>query len=253
MLNFSRTMVGLAGAMVLLATATNAQVNDFRVETDIYFSSQKGPPDRQSVTLFQSGIYYDYALDDPTAVTIIDPDQGRIILLDTKRNIKTTLQMQELLEVVEAARLQASSSAELAEIVQAANNVQFDEQQKSISVGSSPMLYNARTQQPPNASIAEQFAAFANWSARLNAVHTSRRPPFIRLRLNDELAQRGLLPAEITLTTHANGKQSQTVRSRLIAHWQLSAADNDKIRQTNELLQRLSEVKTALFFAQQAK
>jgi hypothetical protein len=242
----------LLGSLIVLGSFSNlqGQQQDFRVETDIHFDNQKGAPTKQSVTLFRGGLYYDYSLDDPTAITIIDPAQERIILLDIKRNIKTTINTRELLELVEAAKTQAQTSPELVELVSAANNVMFDPAKNTIVVGSSQMQYQSTTQQPPGALMAQQYADFASWSARLNAVYTSKRPPFVRLQLNKELADRGLMPAEITLSTGANGKSAQT-RSRLLAQWQLSPADLEKIQQTNEKLVRLNDVKQMLFFAQQ--
>ncbi len=212
----------------MLMSVAQAQQPSFRIDTDLHFGKSVAPS-KQSLTLFSDGVYYDFSKDDPTAITIIDPQRNRIVLLDGKRNIQTTIDMTELSKIVESAKMQANSP-DLKLLIKASEQVVFDDQTSTCTVGIKQINYVATTQKPPESIIAQQYADFANWSARLNAVHEAQRPPYVRMRLNDELGSRGLIPAEIEIsTTLASGKPS-TARCRLIALWLLSRDDQAAIK-----------------------
>jgi hypothetical protein len=237
---------------VLACTAMSAalgQQPDFRIDTDIHFGTEQAPA-KQSLTLFSEGVYYDFSRDDPTAITMIDPQRNRIILLDGKRNIQTTIDMSELSQYVQSAKEQAVSP-DLKLLLKASEQVVFDDQNRTCTVGIKQINYVATTQEPPKAAIAQQYAEFANWSARLNAVYPPQRPPYVRMRLNDELGARGLLPAEIEInTTLASGKPS-TARCRLIALWRLSRDDQAAIKSVGEKLAKYGKLDPAKYFAEQ--
>jgi len=222
----------------------------FRIETDIHFGNEKAPA-KQTLTLFSEGVYYDFSLDDPTAITMIDPQRQRIVLLDAKRHIKTTIDANELFKYVDSAKKQATSP-DLVLLLKASDQVSFDEQSQICTVGIPQMQYHATTQKPRDPSMAEQYADFANWSARLNAVYPPQRPPYVRMRLNDELALRGLLPAEIEITTKPVSGKSMVARCRLLALWKLSNDDQAKIKNVGEKLAQFNELDPSLYFAEQA-
>jgi hypothetical protein len=236
--------------MVLWASMSiaTAQQPAFRIATDIYFGDEKAPA-KQSLTLFSEGVYYDFSLDDPNEFAIVDPLQERIILLDQKRSIKTTINTVELQKYVEAARRQAAAT-DLALLLNAADTVRFDEAAGTISVGLEQMLYRSTLQEPQDARMATQYADFANWSAQLNAVYPPHRPPYVRMRLNDEIATLGQLPREIVLTKSVSGKSDKT-RCRLIADWQLTNDDKARIKSATAKLEQFNEITTPLYFAQQ--
>ncbi len=236
----------LAWAVMSIALG---QQPGFRIDTDIHFANEK-EPSKQSLTLFSEGVYYDFSKDDPTAITMIDPQRNRIILLDGKRNIQTTIDMTELSKYVESAKLQADSP-DLKLLLRASEQVAFNDQTSTCTVGIKQISYVATTQKPPESTIAQQYADFANWSARLNAVYPPQRPPYVRMRLNDELGNRGFLPAEIEITTtHASGKPT-TARCRLLALWLLSRDDQAAIKNVGEKLAKYSKLDPAKYFAAQ--
>jgi hypothetical protein len=158
--------------------------------------------------------------------------------------------MAELSKYVESARLQADSP-DLKLLLKASEQVAFDDEEGTCTVGIKQINYVATTQKPPTAIIAQQYADFANWSARLNAVYPPQRPPYVRMRLNDELGSRGFLPAEIIITTTlASGKPS-TARCRLLALWLLSKDDQAAIKSVGEKLAKYSKLDPGKYFAEQ--
>ena len=221
----------------------------FRIDTDIHFGNEK-EPSKQSLTLFSEGVYYDFSKDDTTAITMIDPQRNRIILLDGKRNIQTSIDMAELEQYVQSAKLQAASP-DLKLLIKASEQVTFDDKTNTCTVGIKQINYVSTTQKPPEAIIAQQYADFANWSARLNAVYPPQRPPYVRMALNDELGKRGIVPAEIEITTTLASGKPTTARCRLIALWRLSRDDQAAIKSVGEKLAKYSKLDTAKYFAEQ--
>jgi hypothetical protein len=71
------------------------------------------------------------------------------------------------------------------------------------------------------------------------------------MRLNTELGSRGLLPAEIVIsTTLASGKPT-TARCRLIALWLLSKDDQTAIKGVGEKLAKYNKLDPGKYFAEQ--
>jgi len=255
-----KTLISLSSGLFasgLLVCATlsiaAAQQPGFRIETDILFGDEKAPA-KQTLTLFSEGVYYDFSIDDPTAITMIDPQRNRIVLLDAKRNIQTVLDTNEMHKYVESAKLQANSP-DLQLLLKASEQFSFDEQTGKCTVGIPQMQYIATSQQPTDkhwaGQIAAQYADFANWSARLNAVYPPQRPPYVRMRLNDELGSRGLLPAEIEITTKPISGKPMIARCRLLAIWKLSSDDQAKIKSVGEKLAQFNKLEPGRYFAEQ--
>ncbi len=217
----------------------------FRVDTYIYQDAKKEPV-KETLTLFYEGAYYDFAMDATQAVTFIDPRRGRIVLLSPRRQIKTSFHTASLLNDVSEARTKITNS-ELASVLEAVNKVTFDDQSGKLKVGDTTLSYEATLQTPKETSMALQYADFADWSARLNAVLPPHFPPYLRLELNRQIATRGMLPQTILRVTLHNNRKS-VIRSELTAIGLLSRDDNDKIQSVGELLQTCKEVPAAEFF-----
>lgn len=226
--------------------AAKAAATAFRVDTDVYAEGTKEPV-KQTLTLFSEGVYYDFAIDQTQAVTVIDPLHGRIILLSPQGQKKTTLKTSELLTYLTQARQQVAST-ELATMLAAAAQVNFDPQQNKLRVGDETLYYEATLQRPKDASMAAQYAEFADWSARLNAILPPKFPPYLRLELNKQIAERELLPEAIyRVSTH--NKHTSTLRAQLIANGRLSTEDTDKLSKVGALLQTCKEVPIEEFFS----
>lgn len=246
-----KNFVSLTSGTIAWAVMSVAlgQQPGFRIDTDIHFGNEKAPS-KQSLTLFSEGVYYDFSKDDPNAITMIDPQRNRIVLLDGKRNIQTTIDMDELSKYVESAKQQATTP-DLKLLLKASEEVVFDDKTNECTVGIKQIKYIATTQKPPESTIAQQYAEFANWSARLNAVYPPQRPPYIRMRLNDELASRGFLPAKIDITTTLASGKATNARCRLLALWLLSTDDKSAIKSVGEKLAKYSKLDPSKYFAEQ--
>jgi hypothetical protein len=104
----------------------------------------------------------------------------------------------------------------------------------------SPQFKYVVTCVKPERSGAEQrYREFADWSARLNGIRPGNLPPFPRMELDQSLAAQGMLPEEIkrTITTsYLTGPRTETVRSRHLFNWTLSARDRALIEEVGDHL-----------------
>ncbi len=175
--------------------AQRAAAAAFRVDTDIYLKVNNTKPDKQTLTLFKEGVYYDFPMDDDKQpITMTDPTRGRIVVLSPSRQIKTQLKTADLLSHLEALKKDVGTNKELAGMLSASQKVSFDQNTNVLIVGDESLAYEATLQTARDASIAQQYADFADWYARINALLPPNFPPFVRLELNRQVAARGALP-----------------------------------------------------------
>lgn len=217
----------------------------FRVDTDI-FVADNAKPAKQNITLFHGGVYYDFSVGDALTVMVVDPTQKRISLLDAQQQIKTAIDIEKLSKRLEEARQQAGQS-ELLKVLQAAE-VKQEPSTGKITVGSSAFFYSATLQSPPDAQMAQQYAQFADWSAQLNSAYPPYQPPYLRLQLNEAIAEKGMLPSELIRTTNQNNQTSH-LRSRLHPTWELNTDDHQKIASARKMLNEFKEVSAQEYFS----
>lgn len=222
----------LFAALAAGAVSAPARAEDFRVETDVFVGNQKKPV-AQSLTLFASGLIYDFPLAGSEEVTVFDPVRGRFVLLDPPRKVKTTLAGQDILQFTAALKAHAQEAkGAVAFAAQPQFERSVDEQTGWLTLSSSILTYRAKGQLPKHASIVETYRQFADWYARLNATRPGGLPPFARMELNQALAGRGWVPEEVELTvastTPVVGK-NLVLRSRHHFNWLLSSTDRQRI------------------------
>ena len=78
----------------------------------------------------------------------------------------------------------------------------------------------------------------------MNVRYAGTYPPFGRLKLNDALQKRGLIPSEIEWTVLPQGRMLQTriLRSTHEYQWTLSTNDEKKVEQAQKQLVEFQEV-----------
>jgi hypothetical protein len=213
----------------------------FRVNTDIYDDVSK-PPIKRSLTLFYEGVYYDLDDLDSSQVTVIDPVRSRIILIDRTRKIQTRLSMPEVDKKVSAALLQMDPK--LSKFLTTSNLKSSSDD--VVVVGNENLKYECRLLQVPDPSISEQYATFADWSARINAIIPPSRPPFLRLQLNQAIRDRTAIPEELERITNYNGKESK-LTCRILPNWKLSTDDVKTIERIGGMLTQFEQTDIETF------
>ena len=193
----------LAWLLVLGCLGAVAPADDFRIETKV-FSGKSKIPLSQNTTLFYAGHVYDY-LSDPDRIAVFDKLHGRFILLDPKRKVKSEVATDDVLSFAEKFHASAaqSSNAFMKFAADPDFNVRFT-QEGELTLSSEHMTYQLLTIPADTVEAGRQYREFSDWYARFNAMtHPGSTPPFARLCVNEELADRGLVPTEVQLTIPA--------------------------------------------------
>jgi len=187
----------------------------------------------------------------PREVAILDPSRGQITLLDERRRVKAVISTADLFQYT--ADLEAEAAKVKDAVVSFAARPQFEISAQEVMEGGEtltrltlagrPIEYVALGKQPENADAAKRYRHFADWYARLNATRPEGLPPAARLVLNGELADRGLLPLEVTRTiTPSSLSKKQVVRTRHLVNWALSGEDRKKLAQAGDWMAQFQPV-----------
>lgn len=232
--------LGVLFLIALSTTASYAQVG-FRVETDI-FSESFEQPVSQTVTRFLDGIGYDESRDADQDITMVDPARDRIVRLNEAEKLRTVVKITKLHELLKLAEAQAQSS-KLAVFVAGAAQVKADDDE--VTVGASPLIYQATLDRPSDLQEAKQFALtyrqFADATKLLNCFSGRSDPPFARLALNEAVQQKNALPKQIDLTAERGGEEVH-IKCVLNANWLLSKADRKRISEIQSMVATFEDV-----------
>ncbi len=96
--------LGIVG-LYLIAGATAATAEEFRVESKV-FSGKDEAPVSESLTLFADGRVYDF-LSSPREITVFDFIRGRIVLIDPVRKVRTEMTTEQLNDFIDKLRSHA--------------------------------------------------------------------------------------------------------------------------------------------------
>ncbi len=230
----------LCQTIVLLFLGSSAGLaQDFRIDTEVFIGKEKKPA-AETLTLFASGQIYDFLLQEPEEITLLDPVRGRLTMLDKARQIKCGLNTQELLDLSLAYETQAGESkdalfgfAARPDFAVTSEEVRENGQDLvKLSLVGKPLEYHAVGRRPERLEAVRSFRYFADFMARLNSQRPGNLPAGARLELNKQLAERELLPVEITRTipptNPLTGKRIE-VRSHHLVSWALSGEDRKRI------------------------
>jgi hypothetical protein len=216
---------------------------DFRIDTEIFVGQDKEPK-LQTLTIFADGRVYDFLQTEPRQITIFDPLRGQFTLLDESRRIKAAVTTKELL----ASMLELETrAAEKKERLLAFIKPQFEITSEDVTengqslvrvkLSSKSLEYAVLGQQPQRPEAVAVYRNFADWYARLNATLPGNLPAGARLPLNEALAERKLLPLEVTRTVTlmgALGKKTDVVRSQHRVNWVIAGKDRSEMERAGD-------------------
>lgn len=250
-------MVGIG-----LAMATSAPADDFRIETRVY-AGNAGDPLNSTTTLFRAGVVYDFPQTPlgPWEITIFDPARGRFTLLDTKRKMRTDLQLsrhddssQEMIvieDVIEAQRNRAreGDSPFLQFLADPEFEETYNEQTGKLELESAFMTYSLTTVPAQSTTAMRQYGDFADGFTKLSPVlEPAAPPPFARLVLNQALRDQGLIPDRVSMTArpdgNVGGKQEFHLRSEHDIKWKLEGED---VRRIEDVMNQIATFKRVSF------
>ncbi len=240
-----RTSVTFLLAVAALGAASGFVVcgatfgENFRVENAIYAGKEKEPC-VESTTIFYCGIVYDY-LKSPTEVTIFDKDNGRFVLLDLSRRMKTEVPAEKAVTLCEHLRTWAMAQSD--PLLRFLANPRFDEQYDASSgkliLSSEFVTYELATDSAESVEICRDYRQFCDWYCQLNTLlNPGSRPPFARMAVNAALERHQRFPKQVELTLRLNRfpPRRLTVHSEHQLVRKLVDSDRDRVAQTNQYL-----------------
>lgn len=234
---------------------------EFRVYTKV--SDLSGDSGREvvigtSLSLCHAGKVYDLINNGAeTEVIIYEPAHDRFVILNTTRNIATTVHFDEVRQKLELARhvtmkrieefQQMPSHAGEAFIQQLSFSLQpqleakIDDKAPRLTLGSPFLTYKVAGSSVEDAEVARFYLQYADAMARLNYVlHPQVLFPASRLLLNEHLRENQWMPIEVELQSKV-GKPLH-LRARHKIHWKLGAFERGLIHDWESLL-KSSDVK----------
>ncbi|WP_425617209.1 hypothetical protein NA78x_000882 [Anatilimnocola sp. NA78] len=228
----------LLSAALALATFGLAAGEDFRIDTELFIGSAK-EPFSENLTIFNEGEIYDFLLTNSEEITVFEPRQGKLTLLDVKRQLKATMDTKELLEA--ALSLQAKALEETDAVFRAAAKPEFIVKHEAfkengnkftrLKLEAKVIQYTAVGEKPRHPDAARDFRYFADWYARLNSVR-GNLPAGARLELNAAIFDQGLLPLRIERVVQSDKfHRKAEVHSKHLIVWRLSGEDQKRIEQ----------------------
>lgn len=229
--------------------AGSSSPTSFRINNKVYAGKEKNPVS-QSVTMFYKGRVYDF-MSNPDETIIFDPELQRFLIISalTKTQCAVTLDEVETFE-----RMMKEAIPKVKdEFIKSCLSPEFEISQDPETdewVYSAPRLtYRVKAQKEENPGDALRYAQFANKYALLNVILVPQSiPPFARIAVNNDLAQKRLIPGEITITLQAEVKPlsfnqgKETIRTTHVFVSGLGDYDMSKIRKAGENYGRFKQV-----------
>ena len=210
-------------ASVGLSAAKVATAQEIRIYTTIRdvsgtsstVSSDQGPIVVRSLMLFHAGKVYDY-IEPAREVTVYEPAHRRFTVLNPRRQLCSELTHDEIRQFLGLAEDEAQkrlafvpdeSSASARKALEFLRfqfqpdfESSFDNTRQQLKLTADNFEYVVDGFQPETPEVVEKYLQVADWMAQFNSVlHPQSLFPAPRLKLNQELRSRGLLPLAINL------------------------------------------------------
>lgn len=225
-------MIAVLLACVLVSADVSVPNLAFRVETDLYSGSET-QPSVQWITRFEGTIAIDSERDHPELAMLYDFSTGEVTKIDLRQQKKSTVSFGELENYVSNLRLGLTPEAAKSFGADAYPQKLPGDRWQAVLPG---WRYDVSGQIEPASQAAQRYAIFANNAARLNVIDHHGRPPFIRIKLNEELAQNRMLPLEIAVS----GNVAQKTRHKVSA--ELTEQDRRQIADIVNAMKKCTEV-----------
>ncbi len=231
--------------LLVSVVASQAVAQEMRVYTTVTDLASPEPHEvvARSVTLFHAGKVYDY-VDSVREVTLYEPGHRRFTLLSERRGAQAEVAHSEVRQYLSIAKQEVQKQLEAAgeQIgpsqvrslawrkfqIQPDFSISFDKTKSELVLLGKNCRYEANGVTPPSVEVVESYLRFADAMAELNSVlHPRALLPAPRLKLNEELRQRALLP--VTVEFRAELDRPLWLQARHEWTWQFSSKDRELI------------------------
>lgn len=240
---FSTGAVSAAASIALALSLTpSAMAVDFRVLTRIYVEGEDDPVS-ETTTVFKRGLVYDMPSAGGAVWTVMNPAEQKFVLLKAETKQKAVISFGEIQDLVTKFQ-QLGIDAGKTDVFAPEFKESVEQETNRLVFENAAMKYRVKALQPNQKDVVDQYRSFGDWFARLNLRYASNYPPFGRLKLNEALQKRSLVPSELELTLLPQGGNLKVtvLRSTHDYQWILSANDEKNVELAQRQLSLFSDV-----------
>lgn len=241
----------LVSAIVIFGMPAVAAATNFGIVTTVYDATEEeSPPLNETTTLFRNGVVYNFQ---PSAsrITIfrdrVAGSHGRFVLLDTAREVRSEVSTEQIASVM--TKLRKWSATQKDPFLKFTGNPIFQEtfepETGELSLTSEHLSYRVQTVPLDHPEVNSEMKAFLDGFAQLHTLLEAGLPPQPRLRLNEALSRRELLPVSVELSGDEDDRPS--LRAEHSVTWRLSKRDQIRIDDANDRLASYREVSNQEF------
>ncbi|WP_201767220.1 hypothetical protein [Rhodopirellula sallentina] len=212
--------------------------------THIYQGDHPAPVDTHHV-VYENGSYYDFSNDESQPWTIFDLQASRVILLDRKRQLRTSVPTKDLIQLAARAEAEITDPTDRDRYGMDAVPSRTNEGQFSVSYADT--VYRVTGIRPDVPALAVEYGRFVDWACRLNVARPRGVPPFARMKLNAVMTSAKMLPVEtaVTLTRHIGADRTPAkirLRSTTTIDRQLTDAMTQRINDAKSMRVLFQEI-----------
>ena len=226
---FSLTAFAL---LIVFGCCDYANGQQFKIESQIYINGED-QPSSSNTTMFSDGLVFDFQTKGTQSheVTILQPKQHQVILLDRLRRMKLVLDDVQLIKMADALRRETSQDKRSGFLV----NERFEEMLSldngAATLKSPTVAYSLRGSRPTNFKVFPIYSNFIESFTRMQVSDPHAFSPFPRMKLNETIRKLGWIPSEVKVTFKSNPlmKEGLTATSKHTFIEGLSSADLAKI------------------------
>ncbi|QDT04469.1 hypothetical protein K227x_28600 [Rubripirellula lacrimiformis] len=204
----------------------------FTVTVKTFVGAQSDPIAEHRI-VFDNGLIYDLPQIDSATVTVYDPAQGHVTLMDRPRQVQSTISIDDLVKITAQARASADTPDKQEQLGLTAT-VQKSNRMIGYSIHFAGATYHMSTQKPAHPTMASEFGQFSDLAARMNLVRQSWLPPFARMTLSDRITAAGEIPLETSLTIQRGDRTDEYRTTMLIG--ELTEDDAKSIQEVRGML-----------------
>lgn len=210
----------------------NAQSVPFCVSVKTFVGSSVQPAAENRI-VFDNGLVYELPQLDPSTLTLYDPSQGLVTLLDRTNQVQSVVRIDDLVTATAQARA-AADTDEKREQIGLNARVRTSDRMIGYSIEFGGAVYHTSTQKPSSSSMASEFGRLSDLAARVNLVRRHPLPPFARMTLNDRITSAGEIPLETTLSL-TRGDRTDEYRS-VMTIGEITPADQTAMKEVQGMM-----------------
>ena len=214
-----------------------------RIDVDIY-AKENAPPLEQYKTYFTETLTIETDHSN-SLVKILDRTNRTLTVADNNRRVCFVIELESLdsmLAELNAMTLKSSRKPETKEDVHVVKS-------EVVRIENEQVAYEAKLDKGPFIELTLRYLEHVDWATKISAVFPPKRPPQIRLALNEYLLEKQSLPIELRRRTKASRAGDEIV-AKLIIPTAPSSADAEAVARILANVQELKVVSAQEYFKQ---